>query len=135
MKLQYLKENLICYVLAIMFVFQGCTVYKKAPVTLEEAKLSNSKTLVVTNENLKTKYIRIIEIDGKYYGELKSNKNQIKILLTENEIKTIRVLDKTTSTIGNIAIVIGSAGLIVLIVAGIELSNMDFGGDCCGGAF
>ena len=46
--------------------------------------------------------------------------------LVESDIKSIRVLDKTTTTIGNLAIIIGSVGIVFLVIAAIELSNWDF---------
>lgn len=65
MKLLYLIKKLICLFIAITIIFQGCTVYKKASVTSEEARLANVKTMVVKKEKLENKYNRIIEIEGK----------------------------------------------------------------------
>ncbi|GIZ09208.1 hypothetical protein [Flavobacterium sp. UMI-01] len=129
------QQQLICLLLTIVIVFQSCTVYKKTPVSLNDAMNSNGKAVITTTANVKNKYSQILLLEGNYYGIVKTNKGESKVLLIENEIKSIRVHDKTASTIGNIAIVIGTVGAVFFIVALIDLASMDFGGDWGSGAF
>jgi hypothetical protein len=124
MKLPNLKNKTICFLLIIALILQSCAVYKKTPVTLNEAANADRKILVVKTDNTKLKFKKIEKIDGVYYGLIKTKGQIEKIPLTESDLKTIRVLDKTVTTIGNVAIVVGSLGVVFLVVAAIELSNL-----------
>ncbi|PIF60900.1 hypothetical protein [Flavobacterium sp. 11] len=123
MKYKSLKTKTVCFLLVIALIFQSCGVYKKTPVTLEQAVTADSKVLVVNADNKIFKFIRIEQIDGIYYGHLKTKGKIEKIPLTESDLKTIRVLNKTATNIGNIAIVVGSLGVVFLVIAAIELSS------------
>jgi hypothetical protein len=124
MTLPNLKNRTICFLLIIALILQSCAVYKKTPVTLNEAANADRKILVVKTDNTKLKFKKIEKIDGVYYGLIKTKGQIEKIPLTESDLKTIRVLDKTVTTIGNVAIVVGSLGVVFLVVAAIELSNL-----------
>ncbi len=130
-----LKYKSILYMLALLLIVQSCVVYKKTPVSLEQAKIANQKTLVTTVDKVKYKFNRILLIDGMYYGEIKKGNKYEMVLLNETDIKNIRPIDKTASTLGNIAIIVGTVGTVILIVALIELSQWDLGGDWGNGAF
>lgn len=127
MRLKNLKSKTVCFLLVIALILQSCSVYKKTPVTLDEAVTADRKVLVVKVDNTKLKFIRIEQIDGIYYGRIKTRGGIEKIPLTENDLKTIRVLDKTATTIGNVAIVVGSLGIVLLVVAAIELASLGDG--------
>lgn len=118
-----LKNKTVSFLLVIALIIQSCNVYKKAPVTVDEAVTANRKILIVKTDNTKLKFIKVEQIDGIYYGRIKVTGKIEKIPLTESDLKTIRVLDKTATTIGNIAIVVGSLGIVFLVVAAVELSN------------
>jgi hypothetical protein len=124
MTLPNLKNRTICFLLIIALILQSCAVYKKTSVTLNEAANGDRKILVVKTDNTKLKFKKIEKIDGVYYGLIKTKGQIEKIPLTESDLKTIRVLDKTATTIGNVAIVVGSLGVVFLVVAAIELSNL-----------
>ncbi|MFV7235434.1 hypothetical protein [Flavobacterium sp. ZB4R12] len=124
MRLKNLKSKTVCFLLVIALILQSCSVYKKTPVTLDEAVTADRKVLVVKVDNIKLKFIRIEQIDGIYYGRIKTRGGIEKIPLTESDLKTIRVLDKTATTMGNVAIVVGSIGTVLLVVAAIELSDL-----------
>lgn len=126
MKLTNIKNKAICFLLAFTLVLQSCSVYKKTSVNLEEAYNSDTKVLIVKIDNTKLKFNRIKQYEGNYYGTLKTKGHMDNVPLVESDIKSIRVLDKTTTTIGNLAIIIGSVGIVFLVIAAIELSNWDF---------
>lgn len=115
MKITILKNRLIGLFLVFTLTFQSCSIYKKANLSLSEAEKTNLKTLVITDDNIKHKYTRIIKIDDNYYGEINTKGKTEQKLLSEDEIKSIRILDKTSSTIGNIVIALATLGIIVLI--------------------
>jgi hypothetical protein len=127
MTLPKLKNKTVCFLLIIALILQSCAVYKKTPVTLNEAASADRKVLVVKTDNTKIKFKKIEQIDDVYYGLIKTKGRTEKIPLTESDLKTIRVLDKTATTIGNVAIVVGSLGIVLLVVAAIELA--DWGND------
>ena len=123
MKLTNIKNQAICFLLAFTLVMQSCSVYKKTSVNLEEAYNSDTKVLIVKIDNTKLKFNRIKQNEGNYYGTLKTKGHMENVPLIASDLKTIRVLDKTTTTIGNVAIIIGSVGIVFLVIAAIELSN------------
>lgn len=124
MRLKNLKTKTVCFLLVILLVLQSCSVYKKTPVTLAEAATADRKVLVIKSDNTKLKFTRIEQIEGSYYGRVKTRSGIDKIPLTESDLKTIRVLDKTATTVGNVAIVVGSLGVVLLVVAAVELSTL-----------
>jgi hypothetical protein len=82
--------------LAMLILVQGCTVYKKQNVTMQEAAKHHIKTKVKTvNENLVFKYITY-ENDN-YYGVKKSKGELDKIRLDEEFIKGIYLKNKPLS--------------------------------------
>lgn len=127
MTLPNLKNKTVCFLLVISFILQSCAVYKKTPVALNEAANADRKVLVVKTDNTKLKFKKIEEIDGIYYGHIRTRGGIEKMPLTESDLQTIRILDKTATTVGNVAIVVGSLGAVLLVVAAIELA--DFWGD------
>lgn len=125
MSQKYFKSKIVCVLLIFVMMLQSCAVYQKTSVSLDEAASADRKVLVVKTDNTKLKFKKIEQIDGVYYGLIKTKGRIEKIPLTESDLKTIRVLDKTPTTIGNVAIVVGSLGIVLLVVAAIALSNWD----------
>lgn len=124
MRLKNFRTKTVCFLLVIALILQSCSVYKKTPVTLEEATATDHKVLVIKSDNTKLKFKRIEQTDGIYYGILKTRAGIERIPLTESDLKTIRVLDKTATTVGNVAIVVGSLGVVLLVVAAAALSSL-----------
>nr|WP_315162313.1 hypothetical protein [uncultured Flavobacterium sp.] len=123
----YLKKKSICLLITLALLLQSCVVYKKTPSTINEAVDSKAKVLVVKTNDEKLKLIKIEKIDGNYFGEIKTRKGIEKIPLSENDIKTIRIKNKSASTLGNVFIVIGSLGVVFIVVAAIELQDFNVG--------
>ena len=124
MRLKNFKTKTVCFLLVIALMLQSCSVYKKMPVTLEEAATTDRKVLVIKSDNTKLKFRRIEQTDGIYYGLLKTRAGIERIPLTESDLKTIRVLDKTATTVGNVAIVVGSLGVVLLVIAAATLASL-----------
>ena len=75
----------IAWLLAIMMIFQSCTVYKSTPVTLEDAVKANTKVKIEKLNGEKLKYFRIVQgNDGKYYGDVKIKNMYNNILINED---------------------------------------------------
>ncbi|MNR40749.1 hypothetical protein D3C85_1590690 [compost metagenome] len=109
----------------MLIVLQSCAAYKKDTSTLDEAAATNGKVLVVKTDDTKLKLTKIEKIDGVYYGSIKTKNGIEKIPLTETDLKRISVLDQTATTWGNIGIIVGSLGIVFLIIAGIAVQDMD----------
>ena len=104
--------NITALFLSVFIFFQGCTVYKSADITLEQALKNESKVKVTTNSNEGLKFNKIGIEDGKFYGEKQSKGLIVKTPLNENFINKINEKDKTWSTIISI-------GMPLVIVFGV----------------
>ena len=127
MKIMYFKSKSVCLLIALALLLQSCVVYKKTPSTINEAVDSKGKVLIVKTNDEKLKLIKIEKIDGAYFGEIKTKKGIEKIPLSENDIKTIRIKNKSASTLGNVFIVIGSLGVVFIVIVAIELQDFNVG--------
>lgn len=127
MILKYFKSKFFCIFLGFVFLLQSCAVYQKTPVSITEAAATNHKVLIIKTDDSKLKLKKIELIDGMYYGIIDEEGKIKKILLTENTIKTIRVLDETASTWGTIGIIAGSLLIMFGIIAYSEVQSIDIG--------
>jgi hypothetical protein len=118
MKNYCFKGKFTCLFLSFLIVLQSCVAYKDTSSTLDEAVATNCKVLVVKTDGTEFKLIKVEQIDGIYYGSMKTRNGIEKVRLNESDLKRISVLDKTASTWGTIGIVIGSLGIIGLIILG-----------------
>jgi hypothetical protein len=104
----------IALILSLLILLHGCTVYKSASVSLDQAVNKGQKVKVITKDNVKLKFKRIATENGKYYGVRRSVDDKwVKILLNSDTIKTIKEKDKTLSTVLNIGIPVIYIGLLV----------------------
>ena len=107
---------------ATLIFFQGCTVYKSANVTLEEASKAEIQARVKTNDNQTLKFKRIGFENGRYYGVKKINGDIIKTRIDEQKVERVQLKDKTASTIIPIAVPVIIIGIAAII----------FANNCCG---
>ena len=90
---------------SVLILFQGCTVYKSVPISIEQAVQNESKVKIKTNNNKKLKFKRIEFANGIYYGVNKTEQVTVKTPLDENSIDTIKEKNKTLSMIIIIGVV------------------------------
>jgi hypothetical protein len=108
--------------LAMLILFQGCTVYKKQSVTMQEAAQKQVKTKVKTNNgDLFFKYIAF-ENDN-YYGIKKSKGELEKIRLDSEYIEKIQLKNKQGSVIVTILLPVGLIIGAVVILGSIALKS------------
>ncbi len=88
----------ISYLLTFLILLQGCTVYKKQNISLEQAAAIKDKVKLVTKENEKQKYLYVTTINQEYYGIKKVNSELTKIPLQEENLEIVRTEDKVAST-------------------------------------
>lgn len=111
-----------CGSLIFAFLLQSCTVYQKTSVTISEVAAAKNKVVITKTDNTKHKYRKIEQIDGQYFGIIKSNGNIVNVPLKEGDIKSIRPLNKTTSTLVTVGIISGTI-IIILSIIGINAAN------------
>ncbi len=62
----------ITYLLVFLILFQGCTVYKSKPVTLEYASEIGEPVRIEKTDGKKLKLLKVAKWnDGNYYGDRK----------------------------------------------------------------
>ena len=121
----YFKKKLLCGFLIFTFLLQSCSIYQKTPVSIAKAIIINKKVLITKTDDTKQKFRKIEQIDGRYFGIIIANGNLVNVPLVESEIKSIRPLDKTASTMATVGIVSGSV-IILLSIIGINAANNAF---------
>ncbi|WP_445386037.1 hypothetical protein ACT6NV_04330 [Robiginitalea sp. IMCC44478] len=101
----------LTFLLTFLILFQSCTVYKKQPVTLEEASQAKTKAKVKMADGSVSKYYYIGQSQGAYHGvkpkEIGSKK-MIKEELAPNEVLSVRIKNKKASNWFSL----GAAGLL-----------------------
>ena len=100
-----------------MIFLLSCTVYKSTTVTLNEAYKSQTKVKVLTSDNETFIFKRIDFVDGKYYGVSKKVDQLEAAPLDNNNVNSIRILNKTASTVLNVGVPLNIAGGIIWIAA------------------
>ncbi|MBP2283315.1 hypothetical protein H4V97_001633 [Flavobacterium sp. CG_23.5] len=121
MSQKYFKSKIVCVLLIFVLLMQSCAIYQKTSVSLDDAVASNRKVLITKTDGAKLKLKRVELTDGKYYGIVKVDGKTEKIILVENDIRTIRILNKSATTIGTVGIVLGSLVITFLVAAAIAV--------------
>jgi uncharacterized protein with FMN-binding domain len=113
------KNKSICVCLVFVLLLQSCAVYHKTPVSIADATATNNKVLVTKTDDTKLKFKKIELTDGIYYGIAEDNKGKmVKTPLKDSEIKTIRILDKSNSTVLTIGIIVVPLVIVAVILFG-----------------
>lgn len=115
------QMGVIALFITALMLYQGCGVYKKAPVTIEEAATEGYSVKVRTIDSKTASYHHIELKDGKYYGVKHVDREQIFVPLKKGEINSIQQKDKVRSTAGNTAIVAPIIGLVLLLAGAVAI--------------
>ena len=107
----------IALFLSVLIIFQGCTVYKSANVTLDEASKSEIKVKVRTKTNETIKFKRIGFENGHYYGVQNIYGDMIKTKIDEKKVEKVQLKDKSLSAVLSIGIPLVLIGAVIVIVA------------------
>ena len=124
--MKILKKQIkpIALILALLILFQSCAVYQKTPVSLEQASKQDVRAKIKTKTNESFLVLKIIYEDDKYYGLQRVNGEKIRITLHADDINSIRLHNKTLSTVLSIGmpfgIIIGSLGIGAALYGGIS---------------
>ena len=107
--------KLVTTILSMIILLQGCTVYKSANVTLDEAVRADTKVRIKTNDNETLKFKNIEVENGNYYGLVNFKNAWVRTQINEDNIHKVQLKDKTVSIILNIVIPLA---IFAIIVAG-----------------
>ncbi len=109
-------KQMITFFFSALILFHGCTVYKSANVTLEEASKTETKVKVETKDNRTMKFNRIGVENGRFYGVNKSKGEMIQTPLDKNNLISVMPKDETLSTILTIGLPVVIIGLAIFII-------------------
>jgi len=115
---------------AFLMLLQSCTVYHSAPSTLEEAVSSADKVKIKSPDFEVYKFSNISFLNGNIYGLAKkksstakalsnqitvktSDQNNVRILLTEQNVLSYHLKNRTGSTLVTIAVPVVIVGALV----------------------
>ena len=98
--------------LSVLILFQGCTIYRSAKVTLQEAVQADTKVKIKDKYDQTIKYKRVKFENTQFYGVTK--KNNKKVYIEEKNINSVQLRNGWLS-------VIFSVWLSLLPVATLDL--------------
>ena len=110
MKIIKAHLKIVALFFSVLILLQGCTVYKSANATLEEAVMSDTKVRIKTNDHQIQNFLRIGVENGNYYGLMYFKNTWVKTQINEDNIEKLQVKDKPLSliiTIGTPVILFG----------------------------
>jgi len=81
MKTIKIHLKVVALFFSVLIFFQGCTVYKSAAVSLEEAVNANTVTKIKMTDDRTIRYEKVLLENDKYYGILHSRQRLVKTLI------------------------------------------------------
>ncbi|RLD27394.1 MAG: hypothetical protein DRI75_09640 [Bacteroidetes bacterium] len=109
-------RHIVALFLSTLIFFQGCSVYKSANVTLEEAVRAETKGRIIKKNGKKIKFLKVVFEDGQYKSIEKLGGGTVKTQIEVDKIEKVQFKDKVLSIILPIGI------YIILIGVGSKLS-------------
>ncbi|WP_194765731.1 hypothetical protein [Tamlana sp. I1] len=117
MKTVFGTYKLFAIVISLGILFQSCKVYYKTNTALSDAVLSGSPAKLYTSSDTVFKFKRIVQEDEVFYGLIKSNGQLEKVKIVEDDVKRIRLQNKTMSTVYNVLIPLAVVGGLIAVFA------------------
>ena len=97
--------RLTAFFIVFILLLQSCTIYKTAPISIDQAIQNQSEVKIHTLNRDTYRFTAIEDIDGNYFGINKSAHEILRTPLNENQISTIKEKDKTLTTIFDVGVV------------------------------
>ncbi len=113
--MKYLKG--LSLLLSALILFHGCTLYKSANVTLEEALQAETKVRIKTKDKKTLKFRKVLYANNQYYGTTQYKDKFVRVGIDEDNIDKIQVKDKGKSTLLNIGIPVVIIGILAIELA------------------
>ena len=126
MKIIKAHLKVVALFFSVLILFQGCTVYKEANVTLEEAVRADTKVRIKTNDNQTLKFKNVRVENEIYYGFMYKKSKWVKTAINEDSIAIVQVKDKTLSTVLSIAIPLVIIGGILVVAVDASMGGYGY---------
>lgn len=124
------------FFLSCLILFQSCYAYHKVPVNLEEAVKEGKRAKIKTTDNQNYVYKAIVYEDSKFFGLKKIKGKSTKIFIDDTSIQSIRLENKSLSSVLSVGLILATIGAIILIEFAISFDmwgNSGFSDAyCCG---
>lgn len=116
MKVFYKNVKILSLLLSLSFLFQSCTIYKSSPVSLDAAVAAGRKTKITTTDHKTTRFREIQKTDTIYYGYQSINNQTVITPLDKTKIQSIKVENKTVSTLLSALCIAVPAGVLIAAI-------------------
>jgi hypothetical protein len=129
-----IRRNLkkIAVVLMILMSLQSCSVYYAKTATIDEALNSSDKVKIKSPDDAVYKFEKLTKVEEELYGLAKkksqtakqlndqiiwkkSDSKNVSILLTDKNISSVHLKNKSGSTMATIAIPVVTLGILAII--------------------
>ncbi|HZW63045.1 MAG TPA: hypothetical protein VFF15_05285 [Flavobacteriaceae bacterium] len=99
----------------MLILFQSCKVYHKDTVTLEQAAKDGRRAKIETTTSKKYVFKTISYENDTYYGINKIKGKTVKIPLEKTKMESVRLENKSLSTVLTLGLFVAVVGAVVLI--------------------
>jgi len=117
MKTTRIEIRMICAFLGLLILLQSCRVYHKTPVSLDQAVKEEKRVKIKTEDGKTYKFHKVIFEDGRFYGVRKEKGEMVKTPIEQNQLRKVRLHNKTLSIIYGIGITLLTSYGVTFIVA------------------
>lgn len=136
MVMKLIRKNLkkSAVILTVLVLMQSCSIYHSKTVSIDDAINFDDKVKIKSPDADVYKFEKITKVDGKIYGLAKkksstakelndqiiwknSDEKNASILLTDKNISSVHLKNKSASTIVSIVIPVAALGLVIGISA------------------
>ena len=115
--MQLMRKHLgkLSLLISLFTLLQGCVVYHKTPVSLEQAAKAGTKAKIVMSDGSLAKYKYITEIKGKYYGVNKKSGMWVETPTNINPDTEVFLKNKPTSRLLTWGLIAYSASSVAVL--------------------
>jgi hypothetical protein len=106
----------VCFLLSLVILLQGCTVYRKWTISLESAAKTKSRVKVVTVDGETWKFRKVLAREEGFYGVKKVSGDQVLTPLNPQNIKGIHLKNRELSFLINYTLISVPIGILLLIL-------------------
>ena len=100
--------KIISTFLAFLILLSGCKVYYKTPQTIDQGIESGGRVKVITISDKVFTFDKLINENDVIYGIKTIKGEETKTIIHRQDIKEVRLYNKTASGFGSLGIILGS---------------------------
>ena len=113
----------LAIIIAFSITLSSCSVYYKKEISFNEAYLSEKPVKLVTHTNKKVLLKKIILKDTTYFGVYNSGGKKITFPLSNENYRSVRIKNRTASTLINVGGSVLTLGIFATIILIISIGN------------